>query len=86
MEFILIFGVILFQIILVYLFDVVEVVRTFRIDAFMEDEVFAFFLWDEGVAAVGTAQFYGGEAAFVRGESGRADLAQKLSFGAIIPI
>ena len=59
MEFIFIFGVILFKVILIYLFEVVEVVRASGIYAFVEDEVFAFFLWDEGIAAVRAAQFQG---------------------------
>ena len=64
MEFIFIFAIILSQVLFIHLFQVVEVIRAFRIHAFVENEVFAFFLWDEGIAAVRTAQFYGGEAAF----------------------
>ena len=64
MEFIFIFAIILSKIFLIHLFQVVEVVRAFRIHAYVKNEVFAFFLWDEGIATVRTAQFYRGEAAF----------------------
>lgn len=59
MEFIFIFGVILFKVIFSHLFEVVKVVRAAGIYAFVEDEVFAFFLWDEGIAAVRVAEFQG---------------------------
>ena len=84
MEFIFIFAVSLFQVILPHIFKVVEIVRTFRVHAFVEDEVFAFFLLDEGVATVRAAQFQGREAAFGGRESGGADLTEKLSFGTIV--
>ena len=53
MEFIFIFAVVLPEIFFIYLFEVVEVIRAFGIDALMDDKVFAFFLWDQGIAAVG---------------------------------
>ena len=59
MEFIFIFGVILFKVIFIHLFEVVKVVRASGIYAFVEDEVFAFFLWDEGIAAVRASEFQG---------------------------
>lgn len=40
-------------------------------------EEFAFFLWDEGIAAVRAAKFEGGEAVFCGLEGGGADLAQE---------
>ena len=82
--FIFILAIILFEVILIHLFEVVEVVRAFRIDAFVEDEVLPLFLWDEGVAAVRAAQLHGREAAFSRGEPGVTDLAQHLPFGAVV--
>jgi len=83
-ELIFILAIILFEVILIHLFEVVEVVRAFRIDTFVEDEVLPLFLWDEGVAAVRAAQLHGREAAFSRGEPGVTDLAQHLSFGAVV--
>ena len=86
MELIFILAIILFEVILIHLFEVVEVVRAFRIDTFVEDEVLPLFLWDEGVAAVRAAQLHGREAAFSRGEPGVTDLAQHLPFGAVVSV
>ena len=55
MEFIFIFAVVLPEIFFIYLFEVVEVIRTFGIDALMDDKVFALLLWEQSIAAVGTA-------------------------------
>ena len=44
----------------------------------------AVFLGDQSVPTVGTAQFYRGEATFLRGESCSADFTEKLSLGAIV--
>ena len=86
MELIFILAIILFEVILIHLFEVVEVVRAFGIDAFVENEVLTLFLWDEGVAAVGAAQLHGREPAVPRGESGIAYLAEDLAFGAVVPV
>ena len=61
MELIFIPAIIFFEVILIHLFEVVEVVRAFRIDTFVEDEVLPLFLWDEGVAAVWAAQLHGSD-------------------------
>ena len=84
MELIFIFAVIFFQILLIHLFEVVEIVRAFGIDALMDDKVLAVFLGDQGVPTMRTAQFYRGEAAFLRGESCSADFTEKLSLGTIV--
>ena len=63
-----------------------EIVRAFGIDALMEDEVFPLFFGNEGIPTVGTAQLYGREAAFGRRKPCCADLAEELSFGAVIPV
>ena len=84
MELIFILAIILFEVIPIHLFEVVEVVRAFRVDTFVEDEVFPLFLWDEGVAAVRAAQFHGREPAVLRGEPGIAYLAEDLAFGAVV--
>ncbi len=86
MELVFILAIILFEVILIHLFEAVEVVRAFRIDAFVEDEVLPLFLWDEGVAAVRAAQLHGREAAFSWGEPGVTDLAQHLPFGAVVSV
>ena len=57
MELVFILAIILFGVIPVHLFEVVEVVRAFRIDAFVEDEVLAAFLGNQSVPTVRTAQF-----------------------------
>ena len=86
MELIFILAVVLFEVVLINLLQVVEIVRTFGVDAFMEDEVFAFFLGNKGIAAVWAAQFQAGEAALLWREPGGADFAQELSFGTVVPV
>ena len=39
-ELVFIFAVILFQVILIHLFEIVEIIRTFGIDALVDDKVF----------------------------------------------
>lgn len=56
MEFIFIFSVGFFKILSVHFFQVVEIVRAFRIDTFMENEVFAFFLCHKCFPTMRTAQ------------------------------
>ena len=84
MELIFILAIILFEVILIHLFEVVEIIGAFGIHTFMYDEVLALFLWNKGVAAVGAAEFHGREAAFSRGEPGVTDLTQHLPFGAVV--
>ena len=84
MELIFILSVVFLEVIPVNFFEVMEIVRTFGVDTFMEDEVFPFFLWDKGIATMGAAQFQAGETALLRGEPGGADFALQLSFGTII--
>ncbi len=84
MELVFIFAVVFRKVSVIDFSEVVEVVRAFGVDAFVDDKVFAFFLWDEGIAAMGTAEFYRGEAAFRRGEPGVTDLTQDLSFGTVV--
>ena len=57
MEFIFIFAVILVKVLLIHLFEVVEIVRAFRIDTLMDDKALAVFLGNQSVPTVGTAQF-----------------------------
>ena len=84
MEFIFVFAVILFEVFLIHFFEVMEIVRAFGIDTLVDDKVFAVFFWNKSIPAVGTAQFHGGEAAFIRREPGGADFAEELAFGTIV--
>ena len=80
------FAMVFLEVLPVHLFQAVEVVGAFRVHALVDDKVFPFFLRGEGFAAVGAAQFHGGEAALAGGEPGGADLAQELALGAVIPV
>lgn len=75
---------ILFEVVAVHFLEVAKVVGAFGVDAFMEDEVLAFFFGNECVGAVWAAQLHGREAAFIRGKACTADLAEELAFGAIV--
>ena len=84
MELVFIFAVILFEIVLIHFLQVMKIVRTFGIDALVEDKVFPFFFGDEGISTVGAAQLYGREAVFVGGKPCGTDLTEELSFGTVI--
>ena len=84
MELIFIFTIILCEICLVNFFEVVKVVRTCGIDAFMDNEVFPVLFGNQGVAAMRTSQLYGREPAFIRRKSGITDFTQELSFGTVV--
>ena len=84
MEFIFVFSVILFEIVPVNFFQVVKVVRAFGVDAFMEDEVPAFFLGGERVPAVRADKADRGRDLLAGNESLAADLALVLPVAAVI--
>ena len=84
MEFIFIFAIILFEIVFIHFLQVVKIVRALGVDTLMEDEVFPFFFWNEGISTVGAAQLYGREAACSKGKTCGTDLAEELSFGTVI--
>ena len=84
MEFIFVLAVILFEVFLIHLSEIVEIIRTFGIDALVDDKVLPVFFGNEGISAVGTAQLHGREAAFSRRKPGSADLAEELASGAVI--
>ena len=86
MELIFVFAVILIEVLLIHLFQVVEVVGAFGIDTFVDDKVFPVFFGDEGISTVRTPQLHGREAAFSWRESGSTDFTEELSFGAVIPV
>lgn len=84
MEFIFVLAMILFEVLLIHLFEIVEVVGAFGIDTLVDDKVFPFFFGNEGISAVRASQLHGREAAFGGGKSGGTDFAEKLSFGTVI--
>ena len=84
MELIFILSVVFLEIIPVNFFEVMEIVRTFWVDAFMEDEVFAFFLGGERVPAVRADKADRGRDLLAGNESLAADLALVLPVAAVI--
>ena len=86
MEFVFVLAVILLQVFFLHLFEIVEIVRAMGIDAFVDDKVFPVFFGNEGISAMRAAQLHGREAALSRRKPGSADLAEKLSFRAVIPV
>lgn len=86
MELIFTFAVVEFEVLLVDFFEIVKIIRTPWIYAFMNDEMLPVFLRDERVTAVRTPKFHGREATFIGRETGVTNFAEKLSFGTIILI
>ncbi len=80
MEFVFVFAVVLLQILFVNLFEVVQVVGTFRVHTLVKDKVFAILFRDQRMVAVGTAQLHGRKAALFWGEPGVAYFAEHLPF------
>ncbi|MDE6064434.1 MAG: hypothetical protein K2G20_07625, partial [Lachnospiraceae bacterium] len=86
MELVFVFAVAFLQVLLIDLFEVVQVTGAFGVHAFVEDEVLPVLFGDQRMAAVGTAQLHGREAAVLWGESGVAHFAEYLPFGAVVPV
>ena len=84
MELIFVFAVILSEIVLIYLLQVMKIIRAFGIDALVDDKVFPILFGDEGISAVGAAQLYGRESAFSRRKPCGTDLTEELTFGTVI--
>ena len=64
-----------------------QVIRAFRVDTFMDDEVLAVLDLDEGMATMRAPEVKGRETVRIgRKEAGVADLAQDLSFGTVVPV
>ena len=59
MELIFVFAVVFSKVFMTDFFEVVKIIRAFWIYAFMDNEVFAVFLGNKSIAAMGTAQLYG---------------------------
>ena len=85
MELIFIFTMCFIEILFINLFEIVEIVRTLRVDTFVNDKVLAILFMNKGMTAMRTAKIQGREAValFLR-ESGITDFAQELAPGAII--
>ena len=86
MEFIFVLAVVLIEVFFIHLFQVVEVIGAFGINALMDDKVFPVFFGNKGISTVRAAQLHGREAAFRRRKSGSTDLTEELAFGAVIPV
>ena len=84
MEFVFVFAIVLIEVSLVNILEVMKVIGTFRVYAFMDDKVPAVFLWNKCIAAMGTAQLNTGESALRRSEPRSTDLAEDLTFRAIV--
>ena len=84
MELIFVLAVILFEVVLINLFQVVKIVSAFGVDTFMEDKVFPLFFGDEGVPAVRADKADGGRDLFTGNESLAADFALVLPVAAVI--
>lgn len=87
MKFVFILSEVLQQILLINFLQIVEIVRTLGIHAFMEEEVFPFFFSHKSFPAMRTAK---GElfrkAVFFRGEVGAADLTAELPGFAVVAV
>ncbi len=84
MELVFIFSVVLTEVSPVNFLEVMKVIGTFRVYAFMDDKVPAVFLWNKCIATMGTAQLNTGEAAFRRRKPRSTDFAEDLSFRSIV--
>ena len=84
MEFVFVFPIVLIQVVFINFTKIVKIVRTLGVHTLMDDEVLAVFLWNKSISTVWASEFDGGKTAFFWGESGVADLAENLPFGAIV--
>ena len=85
MELIFVFSVAAFEIFLINLFEVVKIVRTFGIDAFVDHKVFAVFYVNQRMVTVRAFQGVGlCKTVFIRRECSGAYFAQDLSLRAVI--
>lgn len=87
MELIFIFAVILFEVFLIHLLQVVEIVRTFGVDTFMQDEMFPLFFRHKCFPTVRAAQSkLLCKAVLIRSKVCIADLAFELSCFSVIAV
>ena len=67
--------------------QVMEIVRTFHVDALVDDKVLTVFLACQGIAAMGAPQgIVFGKAVVIRGEVSITDLAFDLSFDPVVAV
>ena len=69
---------------LINLFQIMQVVRTFRIDTFVNDEVLTVLLGNKGIATMRTAEFGGRKLIFVWRKFCVTYFAKHLSLGSIV--
>ena len=87
MKFVFILSEVLQQILLINFLQIVEIVRTLGIHAFMEDEVFPFFFSHKSFPAMRAAKSeLFRKAVFFRGEVGAADLTAELPGFAVVAV
>ena len=87
MQLVFVFAVFFLKVILVYLLQVMKIVRALRVDTFVDDEVFTVLLAGKGVRTV--RAFQGklfGKTVLIRGKPSAADLAQELSGFTVISV
>lgn len=86
-EFVFVFAILLIQVFLIDLFEVMEIVRTFHVNAFVNDKVLTILLMGQGITAMGAAQGKEfGKAVLIRGEGGITDLALNLSLSPVVAV
>jgi len=83
-EFILVFAVVFLKVFFINFLQVMQIVRTFRINTFMDDKVLTVFLWNQSIATVRTPQLHRGEPAVLHGKFCITDLTEDLPFGTIV--
>ena len=84
MEFVFIFTIVFLKMFFVHLFEVVQIVRAFRIYTFMNAEKFTVFLSNKGVTTVRAGETNGYSDNVSRAESLSTNLALILPVTAII--
>lgn len=87
MKFVFMFVNRIEKILFVHFFKIMKIVRTFRIDTFVDSKMFAVLNVNKGMITVRTFQGIGFQkTVFIRRKRGGADLAEDLSLGTIILI
>ena len=86
-EFIFVFAIGHVQVFLIDLLEVIQIVRAFHVNAFMDDEVLTVLLVGQRITAVGASQGVEfGKAVVVRGEVGITDFALDLSLSPVVAV
>ena len=87
MELIFVFSVILFQILFINFLQVVDIVRTFGVHAFMQDKVFPLFFCHQSIPAVWAVEGgLPGETVLIRREVGVTDFALHLPGFSVVAV